>query len=52
MKDEVILIGNVFYGEFHHGFAGNVIGTDGVCFTITSMAGGYREPLIPTAYES
>jgi energy-converting hydrogenase Eha subunit G len=51
MSDNIITLGNIFYGEYHPGFTGNVISTRGVSFAMTSMRGGNRQPIIPMVYE-
>lgn len=40
MNDGVIMIGNIYYGEYRHGFAGNIVGVTGVSPTITCVGGG------------
>lgn len=50
--DKVIMIGNVLYGSFRHGFAYNVIGQDGVCYTLSTMGGGNRQPMIIEIYDT
>ena len=47
MNDGIIMIGNIYYGEYRHGFAGNVVGVSGISPTITCVGGGgNRMPMI------
>ena len=47
MSDKIISIGNIYYGEYHAGFGGNIVGIDGIAPTITCVGGGgNRMPLI------
>ena len=39
MSVEIIPIGNIIYGNYHPGFAGNIIDQRGVCFAISTMGG-------------
>ena len=40
MSDGIIMIGNIYYGEYRHGFAGNIVGVAGISPTITCVGGG------------
>ena len=40
MSDGIIMIGNIYYGEYRHGFAGNIVGVTGISPTITCVGGG------------
>ena len=41
------MIGNIYYGKYRHGFAGNIVGVDGISPTITCVGGGdNRMPMI------
>lgn len=40
MRGDIVQLGNIIYGEYRYGFAGNVIGVDGVCFSLTINGGG------------
>lgn len=51
-KPQIERIGNVMYGVYKSGFGGNVVGVKGICFTLSTMSGGMREPMIPIVYES
>lgn len=51
MNDSIIQLGNIIYGKFKSGFAGNVVGVKGICFSLTTMDGGNREPLIIIEYD-
>lgn len=51
MRGDIVQLGNIIYGEYRSGFAGNVIGVGGVCFSLTTNTGGYREPLVVIEYE-
>lgn len=47
MSDNIIPIGNIYYGEYRYGFAGNICGIDGIAPTITCVGGGgNRMPMI------
>ena len=47
MSDGIIMIGNIYYGKYRHGFAGNVVGVTGISPTITCVGGGgNRMPLM------
>lgn len=47
MSDGIIMIGNIYYGKYRHGFAGNIVGVDGISPTITCVGGGgNRMPMI------
>ena len=39
-QSRIIKVGNTIYGRYHSGFAGNVVGTSGVSFALSTMAGG------------
>ena len=39
MSDGIIMIGNIYYGKYRHGFAGNVVGVTGISPTITTRIG-------------
>ena len=49
--NKIIPVGNIFYGKYRYGFAGNVVNINGICATITTNSGGYREPLFQVIYE-
>lgn len=49
---DTVRLGNLFYGRPRSGFGGEVIGVNGTCFTLSTMSGGYREPIVPIAYET
>ena len=52
MSDGIIMIGNIYYGKYRHGFAGNIVGTTDISPTITCVGGGgNRMPLILTEDE-
>ena len=38
MSDKIIAIGNIYYGEYHAGFGGNIIGVNGISPTL--LGGG------------
>ena len=40
MSDGIIMIGNIYYGKYRHGFAGNIVGVTGISPTITCVGGG------------
>lgn len=42
MSDNIIPIGNIYYGEYRYGFAGNICGIDGIAPTITCVGGGWK----------
>ena len=44
MSDKIISIGNIYYGEYHAGFGGNIVGIDGIAPTL--LGGGNKMPLI------
>ena len=46
----LIRIGNIF-GATGGSFAGNIHSPDGLCPTINTSGGGYREPMIIETYE-
>lgn len=46
MSDKIIEIGNIYYGDYHAGFGGNIVGIDGIAPTLNCMGGGNRMPLI------
>jgi len=46
MKPDIVKVGNTIYGKYKSGFAGNVVDSNGVCYTISAMGGGNREPHI------
>ena len=47
MSNGIIMIGNIYYGEYRHGFAGNIVGVAGISPTITCVGGGgNRMPMI------
>ena len=47
MSDGIIMIGNIYYGKYRHGFAGNIVVVTGISPTITCVGGGgNRMPLI------
>ena len=46
MSDKIIEIGNIYYGDYHAGFGGNIVGIDGIAPTLNFMGGGNRMPLI------
>ena len=47
MSNGMIMIGNIYYGKYRHGFAGNIVGVDGISPTITCVGGGgNRMPLV------
>ena len=47
MSDGIIMIGNIYFGKYRHGFAGNIVGVDGISPTITCVGGGdNRMPMI------
>ena len=50
-NDGIIKVGNILYGSYKSGFAYNVVGAGGVCITITTIRGGYREPMTRIVYE-
>ena len=39
MSDGIIMIGNIYYGKYRHGFAGNIVGVTGISPTITCVGG-------------
>lgn len=39
MNDGIIKIGNIYYGGYRAGFAGNVVSPGGVCPSLTTMGG-------------
>lgn len=47
----LIRIGNLF-GATGGSFAGNIYDVDGLCPTINTAGGGYREPMILESYEA
>ena len=52
MSNGIKMIGNIYYGKYRHGFAGNIVGVDGISPTITCVGGGgNRMPLILTEDE-
>lgn len=38
MSDKIIAIGNIYYGEYHAGFGGNIIGVNGISPTLLGGA--------------
>ena len=40
MSNGIKMIGNIYYGKYRHGFAGNIVGVDGISPTITCVGGG------------
>ena len=40
MSDNIIAIGNIYYGDYHAGFGGNIVGTDGIATTLFGWVGG------------
>ena len=46
MSDKIIAIGNIYYGDYHAGFGGNIVGIDGIAPTLNCAGGGNRMPLI------
>ena len=44
MSDKIIAIGNIYYGEYHAGSGGNIIGVNGISPTL--LGGGNKMPLI------
>ena len=43
MSVEIIPIGNIIYGNYQSGFAGNIINPKGLCFAISTMGGGVTD---------
>ena len=41
MSDGIIMIGNIYYGKYRHGFAGNIVGVTGISPAITCVGGGW-----------
>lgn len=44
-------IGNIFYGDFHSGFGGNVIGVHGECVALTTVITRHCGLLILIEYD-
>ena len=37
MSDKIIAIGNIYYGDYHAGFGGNIVGIDGIAPTLLGV---------------
>ena len=39
MSDSILPLGNIFYGSYHAGFAGNVFSPEGISPAMSTMGG-------------